>query len=742
MILLLTLFLILVYWPSSSFAPDVIPSMIQQEEAFFKQIVTNQNLDRPFPPINTRLDNPSTTGKVELGRLLYFDPILSGQNDISCAHCHHPDLGFSDNRALSMGIGGSGLGQNRKNGKTLTRSSQTIWNATYNHLQYWDGRSIDLEDQARNPIQHPDEMGQDPEELVDELQDIPEYVRQFAANFNNGITFQNVTYAIASFERSLETYKSPFDRFAKGDSSALTPSAQRGLNIFRSMKTRCFECHNFPTFANPDFKVIGVPDLYPEHPDLGRGRITDNPNDNFAFKVPTLRNVTLTAPYMHNGSFQTLSEVIDFYADGGGNSRGLPNIDDKIRPFKLTKQEKDDLIAFLHGLTDESNKPSIPDYLPSGLSPVSKLENQSAELQQISSIMSNMPNSIVKDGRIITVQPDQKIQEGINLAVAGDIVRIKPGLYHETLSVDISGVVIEGLSEGDNRPILDGQEKLADGIIGSGSNVVIRNLIIKNYTANGIMINGAHNITFEKLLCDNTGLYGVYPVECVGVHVTNCEVTKVRDAGIYVGQSKDIVVEGCQVYGNVTGIEIENSVNAVVQRNVVYDNAGGILVFLLPNNPSKFSRNCRVVNNKVFDNNHVNFADPNAAVSGVPSGSGIMIMAADEVEVAYNEISGNNSYGIGLVALHKRPQKKQLDVDPIASGCWIHHNILKNNGKQPDSKLLQLGFSGADLLWDVTGYDNSWHQPGATSMPWILPNKSWPEMIRRANWRLWKALIN
>jgi len=742
MILLLTLFLILVYWPSPSFAPDVIPPMIQQEEVFFKQIVANQNLDRPFPPIKTRPDNPSTKGKVELGRLLYFDPILSGQNDISCAHCHHPDLGFSDNRALSMGVGGSGVGQNRKNGKTLTRSSPTIWNATYNHLQYWDGRSIDLEDQAKNPIQHPDEMGQDPEELVDELQDIPEYVRQFAANFNNGITFQNVTYAIASFERSLETYKSPFDRFAKGDSSALTSSAQRGLNIFRSMKTRCFECHNFPTFANPDFKVIGVPDLYPEQPDLGRGRITDNPNDNFAFKVPTLRNVALTAPYMHNGSFQTLSEVIDFYADGGGNSRELPNIDDKIRPFKLTKQEKDDLIAFLHSLTDESNKPSIPDYLPSGLSPVSKLENQSAELRQISSTMSNMPNSIVKDGRIITIQPDQKIQEGINLAVAGDIVRIKPGLYHETLSVDISGVVIEGFSEGDNRPILDGQGKLADGIIGSGSHVVIRNLIIKNYTANGIMINRAHNITFEKILCDNTGLYGVYPVECVGVHVTNCEVTKVRDAGIYVGQSKDIVVEDCQVYGNVTGIEIENSVNAVVQRNVAYDNAGGILVFLLPNNPSKFSRNCRVVNNKVFDNNHVNFADPNAAVSGVPSGSGIMIMAADEVEVAYNEISGNNSYGVGLVALNKRPQKKQLDVDPIASGCWIHHNLLKNNGKQPDSKLLQLGFSGADLLWDVTGYDNSWHQPGATSMPWILPNKSWPEIIRRANWRLWKALIN
>ena len=125
------------------------------------------------------------------------------------------------------------------------------------------------------------------------------------------------------------------------------------------MKTRCFECHNFPTFANPDFKVIGVPDSHLETPDLGRGGITGNSNDNFAFKVPSLRNIALTAPYMHNGSLDTLSDVIDFYAKGGGNSNGLSNIDDKIRPFILAKQEKIDLIAFLHSLTDASNKPFI-----------------------------------------------------------------------------------------------------------------------------------------------------------------------------------------------------------------------------------------------------------------------------------------------------------------------------------------------------------------------------------------------
>ena len=742
MILLLTLFLILVYWPHPSLEPDVIPSTISQEEAFFKQIIANQNLDRSFPPVKTRPDNPFTKEKVELGRLLYFDPILSGKNDISCAHCHHPDLGFSDNRALSMGIGGLGVGRERKNGRILARSSPTIWNTTYNHLQYWDGRSIDLEDQAKNPIQHPDEMGQDPDQLVEELQSIPEYVRQFAANFNDGVTFQNVTYAIASFERSLVTHESPFDKFAKGDSSALTPSAQRGLNIFRSMKTRCFECHNFPTFANPDFKVIGVPDSHLETPDLGRGGITGNSNDNFAFKVPSLRNIALTAPYMHNGSLDTLSDVIDFYAKGGGSSKGLSNIDDKIRPFTLAKQEKVDLIAFLHSLTDESNKPSIPSVLPSGLPPVSRLENQSVELQRASRLISKTLSSVSKHGSIITIQSGQKIQDGINLAVAGDTIRIMPGLYHETLSVDISGVVIEGVLEEGSRPILDGLGKLADGIIGSGSNITLRNLTIRNYTANGVMINRAHNITFEKLYCHDTGLYGVYPVECVGIHVDSCEVTGVRDAGIYVGQSKDIVVEDCRVYSNVTGIEIENSVNAIVQRNIAYDNAGGILVFLLPNNPSKFSRNCRVINNQVFDNNHVNFADPNAAVSGVPSGSGIMIMAADEVEVAYNQITGNNSYGVGLIALSNQPKGKKLDVDPIASGCWIHDNILENNGKHPDSKLLELGLPGADLLWDVTGYDNSWQQPGATSMPWILPGKSWPEILRRANWRLWKTLSN
>ena len=731
-----------------------IPGLeIDQSESFgltedlFSLIEASHNLYRPFPEMVTRSDNPTTTEKAELGRLLFFDPVLSGDNDISCAHCHHPDLGFSDNRGLSMGKGGKGIGRHRRGGTTIRRGSPTIWNAAYSHRQFWDGRASDLEDQAQNPIQHKDEMAQNPEELIGELRALPEYVQRFDHAFEggngSGLTFQNLTYAIAAFERTIISQNSRFDRYARDDQTALNSSEQRGLNIFRSLKTRCFECHNFPTFANPDFKVVGVPGIPNTDPDLGRGEI-DGKAYNGAFKVPTLRNIALTAPYMHNGVFQTLGEVIDFYAQGGGRGQGLdiPNMDDKIRKFKLSSSEKSDLIAFLHCLTDESAKPKFPDSVPSGLSVVSRLTNQSPEL--IAFQQYTKPNSrskVKKVGRTITVPAGQSIQDGINLAVSGDIVQVMPGYYHETLAVDISDIIIQGVEIDGKRPVLDGKQVLADGLVGSGSNLEIRNFNVVNYTANGLMINGALNVTFTDIYCENTGLYGIYPVECVGVTVEGCQVTKVRDAGIYVGQSKNIVVRNCTVYGNVTGIEIENSVDVVVENNEAYDNAGGILVFLLPNNPSKVSRNCKVIRNRVHDNNHENFADPNSTVSNVPSGTGILIMAADKVEVTQNKIQGNNSYGVAVVSLDIDSKKRiSSDVNPIPQSCWIHENEMRNNGLDPDPSVLKLGFPGADLLWDLSGYDNSWDQPGASSMPPTLPNKSWPDIVRRANWRLWKIL--
>ena len=718
----------------------------QAASIYFETIRDADNLQRRFPEMPGLAANPQIPEKIELGKLLFYDPILSGDNSVSCAHCHHPDLGYSDNRPLSMGRGGSGIGIERTGGDVIRRNTPTIWNTAFNHLQYWDGRAADLEEQARSPIETPEEMDQDPVQLIEELKSIPAYEASFQQVFpDRGITFDTIVEAIASFERTIITTDSPFDRYAAGDESALTPSQRSGLNIFRSLKTRCFECHNFPTFNNPDFKVIGVPphpDL--EAPDLGRGEIAGE-GYNGAFKVPTLRNVALTAPYMHNGIFGTLEEVIDFYALGGGPGMDIPtpNIDDKIRPFALTPDEKADLIAFLHALTDDSNLVPPPNAVPSGLPVVPRLQNQSAELRLAPEPEDPRPVvDIERVGQVLHVREGQRIQDAVDRALKGDTVLVHPGVYHETIAIDKSDLVILGYAPEDIRPVLDGRNTLSDGIVGSGSRLEFRNLDVKNYTSNGLMINQGMDILFRDLYVENTGLYGVYPVELIGVLVERTTVTGARDAGIYVGQSKDIIVRESVAYGNVTGIEIENSINALVEDNEVYDNAGGVLVFLLPNNPSKVAIKCRVIGNKIYANNHVNFADPTAIVATVPSGSGVIILAADEVEVAQNDIRDNKSFGVSIANLHTTLSSTSgFDVDPIPERNWVHSNNFTNNGYDPDKKITDLGFGGADLLWDGSGFDNSWDQPGATSIPPSLPGSDWSGLRRRANFRLWQTLI-
>ena len=327
-------------------------------------------LEQAYPAMNRPPGALTTPERIELGRLLYFDPILSGDNSVACASCHHPANGFTDNRAVSTGIRG------QKGG----RSAPTVWNAAWSGEQFWDGRAKTLEDQAKGPIQNPIEMDQNPALLLTELKAIPEYSRRFDEAFKgtggSAVTLDNIASAIAAFERTIASVNSPFDRYAAGDRSAMNDSAVRGLNLFRSVSTRCFECHELPTFAMKEYKVLGVPSLGdPTKVDDDRGRAAIVPGASVerAFRVPTLRNVTKTAPYMHNGSLKTLDEVLEFYAKGGGLGRGykLDNVDDKIRKFDLTPDEKADLTAFLEALTDESMLPEVPKQVPSGL-PVPK----------------------------------------------------------------------------------------------------------------------------------------------------------------------------------------------------------------------------------------------------------------------------------------------------------------------------------------------------------------------------------
>jgi cytochrome c peroxidase len=738
-------------------------------------------LQKAFPTeIVQPADNPTTPEKVELGKLLFFDPILSDDNTLSCAHCHHPHLGFSDGQPRSRGRGGKGAGRERTGGIELTRGAPSLWNTVYSHRQFWDGRAAHLEEQARMVITTPEEVNADPAELVRELKAIPEYRALFDKAFGGkdgeAITFKNITYAIAAFQRTLVSFDSRFDRYAAGDGSALSPQEKRGLKLFLSPKTRCNECHGIPVFADRNFKVIGVPDPKDgpadvAKPEAERGR---GGGPNGAFKIPTLRNIALTAPYMHNGVFETLEEVLDFYAGGGGRGLGLdvPLQDDKIRKFSLTPQEKADLIAFLLALTDESAAPEIPARVPSGLPVVqpqvprlpTRLNLNSPELRRIRQMQRRAEREVsptraigfsrqaagtaqastrfpsrrggnLREGgkpdqagakspaRVVEVRPGESIQEAVDKAGRNGVVRIYPGTYHENVLVIHHGVTIEGVIRNGKRPVLDGRNILPDAISGLGNDFKVMNLEIRNYQGNGVVVHKARNVIYRNLILHNTGLYGVYPIECDGVLVEDCKVSGARDAGIYVGQSRNIVVRRNEAFQNVTGIEIENCVNAIVEDNYVHNNTGGILVFLLPFNPSKVQDGCIVRRNRVINNNTPNFADPEAIVSNVLKGTGIMLLAADNTEVYENEIVGNGTFGIMTIGLRQIfPAPTPLDVDPNPDGNRVYNNILRDNGKDPDERLKRFGVPPVDLLWDMTGKGNAWNQPDGTRFPTTLPS--------------------
>jgi cytochrome c peroxidase len=306
----------------------------------------------PLPKMKHPADNPWSKEKEDLGKILYFDPRLSGSNWISCATCHNPGLGWGDGLPRPLGHGQ----------KELDRHSPTIINSGYFESQFWDGRGKSLEEQAVGPIGSQVEMKQNLKELEKELNDIPGYVRLFKKVFpKEGIKEATIAKAIATYERSIISKNAPYDRYFQGDKNAMSPSALNGMQLFFG-KAKCSICHNGPAFTDSQFHNIGVKQHGPLKEDLGRYNVTKEDYDKGAFKTPGLRHITRSAPYMHDGSKKTLEEVMDFYNRGGDVAENKSAF---ITPLELSKEEKNNLVEFMKTLEGEPIIVSFPEFPPS-----------------------------------------------------------------------------------------------------------------------------------------------------------------------------------------------------------------------------------------------------------------------------------------------------------------------------------------------------------------------------------------
>jgi cytochrome c peroxidase len=280
--------------------------------------------------------------KVSLGKLLFNEKILSKDSSVSCSSCHNPDLGFADTLPFSIGI----------EGKLTKRNSPSVLNMKNRPYYFWDGRASSLEEQSLMPIQNPDEMGLPIKEALYRLNQSSFYKKKFQLVFHSNPNEMNLAAAIAAFENTLETSNSKFDDWSN-NKTRLSASEEKGRQIFLSKKAKCFDCHFQIDFTNDDFKNIGLFNGN-NFNDSGRFLITRDKDDLGKFKTPGLRNIAITGPYMHNGIFKTLEEVVDYYNDVKKIMPNAKNLDPSLlKPLELTQQEKKDLVAFLKTLTEK-----------------------------------------------------------------------------------------------------------------------------------------------------------------------------------------------------------------------------------------------------------------------------------------------------------------------------------------------------------------------------------------------------
>ncbi|MFZ1528234.1 MAG: cytochrome c peroxidase [Ferruginibacter sp.] len=286
---------------------------------------------------------PSLSSKAALGKRLFSEKILSKDSSVSCASCHKPEFAFADTAAFSTGI----------YGKLTGRNTPSVLNMKNRPYYFWDGRAASLQEQALMPIENPDEMGLPADEAVKRLNRSPLYTDLFYKVFKQKPTKKNLADALAAFEQTLETVNSRFDDWSNG-LGKLSVQEERGRQLFVGQKAKCFECHSMEDFTDDEFRNIGIFNGQ-DFNDSGRYRISRKTADIGRFKTPGLRNVAVTPPYMHNGRFKTLEQVISFYNNPQMFVDEPKNMDPLLkRPLGLSLQEEKDIIAFLHSLTDRA----------------------------------------------------------------------------------------------------------------------------------------------------------------------------------------------------------------------------------------------------------------------------------------------------------------------------------------------------------------------------------------------------
>jgi cytochrome c peroxidase len=683
-------------------------------------------LDIELPSTNAPADNPLTPEKAELGRLLYFDPVLSRNNDMSCSTCHHPDLGFSDGRSTGMGAGGKGYGPARMGGFVFPRNTMSHWNVAYNTNFLWNGSISTLEQVAAGTIVSPQEFDSNPNQVIAELKAIPEYVHLFDAAFkgeSEPITFDNITRAIASFQRTLLSYNSPYDRYTTGNFEALTPQQRRGLALFRSARTRCNDCHSAPRFSDDGFSVTGVPPLPGIEIDAGRGAV--DPQGSYrAFKAPTLRNIALTAPYMHNGVFTTLEQVIDFYAQGGGRKDNVQNVDVHVQGFNISTSERADLIAFLYALTDESTFPGIPTSVPSGFAVVPRLENPAREIaRQVNATSTEELANGQHEAQVLTVEAGQSIQSVIDQARAGDTIQIPYGTYSESLIVDEPNIRLVGLPDTQgNYPILDGAGVFTKGVIASGDGFETAFLELKNYTDAAVTVKNSKDVFLHNLSVNGTGTLGLAVELCSDARVERVKVTGMTSAGVYAGSSERVSIANVESFGNSIGIELGNSVQSNIHESHTYENTVGIFIALQPYLPSKVSLYSTVYDNLVENNNAIG-----EVTQGLPRGIGILVLAADHVDLRENIIRGHSHAGLAVISLADISPGNKMDVGIHPEFLTAHNNHFNGNK--------------TDIKWDGGGVGNAFDDQIISSEPAIVPSSHWIAPLYNLYWRV-QAMLN